>query len=347
MPDDTKKRVQKKRKTKEEIENLIVSFYKEKQDNPSIEDIFYRWMNERMEYFEIENSTYTRYVIDFKRCFSEFGKRKIKYVNELDIEKFLKETIREKQMSKKAFYNIRTLMYGIFKYAKKHGFVNYSIYGVIKEIQFTKKEFNHNSRSNEEQVFSSGEEKKIVSYLEENLDGVNLGLLLLFKTGLRIGELCTLKHSDIHECKILVRRTETFFKDTTTGEYIYEVRDSAKTEAGIRDVIVKKECTWILDAIQKLSPSTEYVFTRDGKRMSSYVFRNRLYNICDRLDIDRKSPHNIRKTYGTKMYDSDIPKSIMCKQMGHTDVSYLEKYYCFNRHESEEINTIINDASEL
>ena len=39
-----------------------------------------------------------------------------------------------------------------------------------------------------EQAFMLDEEAKIIEYLENNQDLLNLGLLLLFKTGLRIGD---------------------------------------------------------------------------------------------------------------------------------------------------------------
>jgi integrase len=53
--------------------------------------------------------------------------------------------------------------------------------------------------------------------------------------------------------------------------------------------------------------------------------------ICKKLHIKQKSPHKIRATYGTKLYDSGIKKSVICQQMGHTDISCLEKNYYFNR----------------
>ena len=38
-----------------------------------------------------------------------------------------------------------------------------------------------------------------MEYLEDNLDIRNLGILLMFLTGIRVGELVTLKHEDFTE----------------------------------------------------------------------------------------------------------------------------------------------------
>ena len=42
-------------------------------------------------------------------------------------------------------------------------------------------------------VLSSEEENKLVAYLKENLNPSNLGILISFFTGIRLGELCALK----------------------------------------------------------------------------------------------------------------------------------------------------------
>lgn len=347
LPDDVKGRVQRKRNTKEEIEKLIVDYYKDKEENPTVKELFYEWLNRRLDNNEIEKATYSRYETDFVRCFGKFGERKIKSIDELDIEDFLKSAIRDKKMSQKAFSNIKTLMYGTFKYAKKKKLVKYSIREVIGDIEFSKKEFTKIEHSDEEQVFFVKEEERLMAYLENNMDEVNLGLMLIFKTGLRIGELCTLKHSDIHENSIEINRTETRYKDRDTGEIVFAVKENPKTDAGKRKVVVKNEYVWLLKKIKRLYPFGEYVFMRDGEWMKSHVFRNRLYYLCEKLDIIQKSPHNIRKTYGSKLYDSNIPKSVMCNQMGHTDVACLERYYYYNRYDDNEIAESINNIVNL
>ena len=40
FPDEEKGRVLKKRNTREEIEDLIIAFYKEKEENPTVEEVF-------------------------------------------------------------------------------------------------------------------------------------------------------------------------------------------------------------------------------------------------------------------------------------------------------------------
>lgn len=346
LPNETKGRVQKQRSSRGEIEDLIVKFYKDQEDNPTVKEVFYEWMNKRINNEEIEESTYTRYETDFKSYFSEFGQKKIRDVTETDVEDFLKKTVHDHKLTRKAYSNIRTLIYGIFKLAKKKHYIDYRIKDVVSDIEFSKKEFTKITYNDDERVFFELDEKRTVEVLLDKPDIINLGLLLLFKTGLRVGELCTLKPSDISGNVIKIRRTETKYKDRQTGKFCYEVKEHPKTDAGLRDVVMRDDDLWIIKKIRLLNPFGDYLFMRDGKRVREYVFQNRIKTACRYAKTSPKSPHDVRRTYGTKIYDSgEIPASMICKQMGHTYISCLEKYYYYNRktiaEEVAQINKVV------
>ena len=290
------------RKTREELENVIVEHVQKVIDCPTIETVFREWINIRLERGEIEKSTYSRYERDFVRYFTKIKYQKIQSVTELELEDFIKRTIQEQKLSRKAFSNMRTLIYGIFRYAKKKKLVNFSIKSMMDDIEFSKHEFQKICHEDNEQVFMLDEEAKMLKYLEENQDLINLGLLLLFKTGLRIGELTSLNKEDIRENMIHVSKTETIYRDKE-GRTHYDIKNFPKTEAGIRDVIVPDNCKWILNKIRRLCPFGQYVFMQNNERVRSYVFRTRLYSNCKKLDIVVKSTHKVRKTYGSKLYD--------------------------------------------
>ena len=210
-----------------------------------------------------------------------------------------------------------------------------------------KNEFKKVHHEDNEQVFMIQEEEKKLQYLEENQDLLNLGLLLLFKTGLRIGELTALKKGDIQGNLIHIPKTETIYQNAA-GKTHYDIKNFPKTEAGVRDGIIPDNCKWILKRIRRLCPFGEYVFMQNNERIRSYVFRTRLYSNCKKLNIVMKSPHKVRKTYGSKLYDAGtIPESFMIEQMGHTDISCLKKHYYYNRMSSKEKQDILNSVNAL
>ena len=346
FPDKEKGRVLRKRNTEELIKDEIIAYWKKQESNPTISDIYSEWINGKVQREEITKATRDRYNRQYEQCFLDFGKHKIKSISEYDIEEFVLDTIYNCKLTQKGFSNLRTLILGIFKLARRKRLVSFSISELMNDMDISKKLFRRNVKSDDEQVFTTDELPKVLDYLKENPDIVNLGIFLLFKTGLRIGELAALKKTDITQNVIHISKTEIHYNDGA-GNVIYEVRDSPKTEAGIRDVVVPDSGIRILNRIRLLNPFGEYLFERRGKRIRTYVFRERLRNICRKLDITMKSPHKIRKTYGSILIDNNVQESLVINQMGHTDIKTTKKHYYRNRMNYTEKKNIINHVADL
>ena len=344
LPDEKRGRVLKKRSAKRELENVVIAFWNQKDENPTVDMIFHEWVESKTQREEISKSTRDRYERQYNQCFSSFGKRKIKSLSEYDIENFVLDSIHEYNLTVKGYSNLRTLVFGIFRLAKKKKLIDFSITELVNDIEISRKSFRKNQKKDEDQVFMTDELPKVTNYLEENQDIINLGILLLFKTGLRIGELAGLKKSDICGNIIHVCRTEICYEDDS-GNRVFEVRDFPKTEAGIRDVFIPENCLWILRKIRTMSPFGEFVFEDSGRRIKTYVFRNRLNTVCKHTGVVRKSPHKIRKTYGSILIDSRVDESFIIEQMGHTDIKTTKDHYYKNRkndiQKSEVINSVI------
>ncbi len=194
LPDEEKGRIFKKRNTKKEVEKLVIEYWKDRETNPTVNEIFKEWIKKKVEREEISKTTKDRYMRQYEQCFEKFGRRKIKSISQYDIEDFVLDTIHEQKLIVKGYSNLRTLIFGIFKMAKKMRLVEYSITEVIGDIEISRKAFRRNVKIDEEQVFMEDELPKVLKYLEENIDIINLGLLLLFKSGMRVGELAALKN---------------------------------------------------------------------------------------------------------------------------------------------------------
>ena len=55
------------RHTRKEIEDLIISCYKDKIQEIYLKDVFLEWVNKKLEYNEIQRTSYDRYINDYKR----------------------------------------------------------------------------------------------------------------------------------------------------------------------------------------------------------------------------------------------------------------------------------------
>lgn len=336
LPDEEGGRIPKKRKNKEEIEKLVVEYWKDKEMNPTVEDVFLEWVEDKLRLHDISKSTYDRYKLLFDQCFANSKSLKVKKIDEDVLETFVKEAICDCKMTSKIFSNYRTLLYGIFRRAKKKKYVSFSIKEVIQDIEISRNTFRKREIKNDLQVYSKDEKLRMEEYLENNLDIVNLGLLLVFKTGLRVGELAAVKKEDVDDYTVFIQRTETRYVDEN-GKTRYDVKDFPKTEAGIRKAIVPTKYQWIIDKILELNPNGEYLFEKKGNRIKTYSFRKRLNYICEaKLGIQVKSPHKARKTYGTILLDSNIKESSILENMGHTDINTTKGHYYYSMENIQE-----------
>lgn len=331
LPDSENKRKKIKASTKKKIEDKVVAYWKTQEENPTIEEVFFEWVTRKLEWDEISKATYDRYLIDFQKYFCGIRKRKICGIAECDIEEYIRNCIHKFEMTSKSFSNFRTLIYGIFKYAKRKKYISFSITNTVKDMEISPKAFKHVIHYADEQVYMPQEKTEMEKYLKENMDIVNLGLLFMFKTGVRVGELATLKRADVNNYTVAITSTETRFKDEE-GNVHYAVKDFPKSEAGLRFAILPEKCKWILDEIVKLNPDGEYLFEKSGKRIKTYSFRRKLRYICEsKIHMRTKSPHKIRKTYGSILLDGNVKESTILDTMGHTNISCTKGHYYFDR----------------
>lgn len=334
------KRKLKKRSTREEIEDIIIQSLN---PSPTWQDVFEEWNEWRTNLKKISPATKLRYEKTFDKHFTDFGQWKVNETKPIDIINFLEEQIPKYQMTAKAFCNLKTIMRGMIRRAKKQGYCDYTV-DILNEVETSDKEFKRNYKEDYEEVFNVEEMSTIMKYLQNNLDSKNMAIMLMFVSGMRVGEVVALKHEDIGEGYVKVRRTETMYK--VDGKAVYDVKDTPKTEAGIRTVVLPIEYGWLLEKIKHIS-STDWVFASDGRRMRVKMIQARLYRICDKLGIYRKSPHKIRKTYVSILLDNHVDQRTVIDQVGHSDISISERYYHRNRKSIEDKQDIFSKISEL
>lgn len=326
----------KKRASKKDLEKLIIQFWKEQSDKHYFNDVLMQWLDYKLEYGELYKQSYDRYVLDYKRFFvgTDFGKMEIKDINEDILDEFIRRTIKTKQLTSKAYSGFRILVKGCFKFAVRKGYTALDIEYFFHNLDLSPKIFA--SKNNKIILFSNEEENKIEEWIEEhNSTILNLAILLGFYTGLRAGELVALSHSDfdLEKRMLHVSKTEIKYRDAE-GKYVYEVRNSPKTDAGERDVILCDKAIEIYQRICKLNPSGDFlVVSGKGNRMRGVELTKKLFWICDKLQIEHKSMHKVRKTYATKLIDAGLNESLIIAQMGHNNITTTKNHYYGNNME--------------
>ncbi|MCI6859314.1 MAG: site-specific integrase [Eubacterium sp.] len=347
LPDSVKGRRRIKRKHKEDLESAIIAYYREKEHSPTIKDVFDEWNDRRLRNELITPATHLRNQQTFERCYDTFGNRKIKEISCAELTDFLEDQIRIKNLSSKAFSGLKSITEGFLKRAKKRGLINFCINDFLDDLDISDVAFHKEKKEESREVFNTTELPLLIDYLSKNPDIHNLGILLMLVTGVRVGELVSLKYEDFEdETTFHVRRTETRFTDEN-GKYHREISSAPKTAAGVRVVYIPRSYSWILGKIRQINPCTEYLFVRNGKRMSTDAIRKRMYRICDKIGIPRRAPHACRKTCATVMLDNQIPEKVIIGQLGHTNISCTEQFYYKDRKTPKEKRALIDNIPEF
>lgn len=206
--------------------------------------------------------------------------------------------------------------------------------------------------SDESQVFTDEERRRMKQMVKEDLEKykkqsstAGLQILFLFETGLRIGECCGLKWTDIKNGRLYIRR-----QADNDG-----VKEKTKTSSGYRDIPLTKEAQRILSEVEVFNREhgyhAEWIFQSDNPkydyRLSYNAADRKLRKLCVRLDGEIRSPHKCRKTCISTLLDSPVNNRTVQRFAGHSDLATTYKFYNFERKSKEEQAEAIDMALAL
>lgn len=323
------------------LDDKILAFYTNTGtvDKHTIEECFNGWI----EYLSIDKkpSSIRFYKQVFKRHFMSVKNLYIEDWEEYQIKVFSKKEIARNKLTQKGYSTYKTVLFGFFHFAKDHKYITVRIEEVAEELRRELRgSFAPSKRRlnvDDDYVLSKEEYEKIKDYCVQSGRLDDLGIALMQETGIRVGELASLRKTDVSPdmTKIYIYRTE----ERVSSGADYAVSDRPKTENGIRKVLLTKEAKGLVDMIiERSNNESDYLFSDIVlERFPTKKFRDRLLRICSYVGIKKRSPHALRRTYITSLYETGVPEDIIIKQVGHVDFDITKKYYIFNRKSDEEM----------
>ncbi len=211
---------------------------------------------------------------------------------------------------------------------------------------------NNHNRQNKKEVFSEEDIKKIKLAAWEDYSSkpnfttatAGLGILLLFQTGLRVGELVALRERNIFEDHIFIESEEKREynviidndKKTVHCEYLGTKVSNAKTDASYREIPLTTEAKRLIALIRETNKKNgfkteDFLFVNQTQRMQENTILKRIYRYCDKVFIDRRSPHKVRKTFASLLVTNGIMDiSEVASILGHTNEKTLIDHYLYS-----------------
>ena len=332
-----------KRRSKSDLEKAILEAHCRRTGEtvnvnaPTFSQLYPLWRTYKIRVKEHLESTAIRNDGCYKKYLknADWVDRDISQIKPIEIRKWMKITAADKAPTKHDFTNLHGIINGVFTFALDEGLVDEPITPFISGIGRNGRLFTPMKSQLPEydatQVYTKEEAEKVLAQLRWD-HIVDLGIRLLFWTGLRIGELLTLRWEDVSEdfSEILVRRRLTSQK--VGKRYIHPVLEGTKGKGTYRRVLIPPDVLEpIILAARKLNPDGAYIFTNKGDEpMTQGSYASRLRRICRWAGVDFKSLHKIRKTVVTELMDHHLPMPFIQSQVGHASAQTTENCYHFN-----------------
>ena len=293
----------------------------------------------------IRESTYVKYETIIEKhikpglggCFTDT-------LSELLVEQFSYDLLHQKRLAPKTVRDILSLLRSILKYTERQ----------FPSIQPVNVAYPRENRK-EMRVLSPEEQRHFTEYLLEDMDSCRFGMLLALLTGLRVGEICALRWSDISlSHRILcVRQTMQRLKNTENmGKPGHaEISESTgktgrtneagsvggrktkilisvpKSSTSVRVIPLNRELTELCRKWKAPYPAA-YVLTGEEKRyMEPRTLQYRMERYAKDCGLEGVHFHTLRHSFATRCVEAGFEMKSLSEILGHSSPRItLERY---------------------
>ncbi len=264
-----------------------------------------------------------------------FGSQKINQINTMDAKSWVLKLQSDDKKSYSSIHTIRGVVRPAFQMAYEADLIRKN------PFDFELNNFLIND-SIKRDALTAKQEREFLKFIkqDEHFSVCYDGMLILFKTGLRIGEFCGLTLSDIDVKERTINVDHQLQYVGNKGKYI----EKTKTSAGTRVLPMSDE---VYDAFRRVianrvKPKVEemidgytgFLFLDNrGKPMMPYQWEKRFqhsvekYNKIYKIQLPIITPHVCRHTYCTNMAKRQISVETLKYLMGHSDISVTSGVY--------------------
>ena len=289
-PESPKGRRQIAKSTKEKIYEAILADYNQRNkkndlNSITLENLYEKWMIWRR-----DTGTAPKTITENKNEWNRFLKsnpiahKKVREIRMYDLEDFFMQITTNHAITYKRLTNVKSMLNGLFKYGIRIALINDS---PMHNVDFAQFQTRCKPENSVKDIYTLAEREAILQYLSAKTDIYSFAVQLAFYLCVRVGELITLKKSDI------------------------DIQDNKK----------------LIEKIMDLYPDGDYLFMRNGHTLYTDSFNRYLKDkVCMPLKIPYRSSHQIRFTVATLLYEAGIPINQISAMLGHSETRTTMHY---------------------
>ena len=285
--------------------------------NKTIREIAEAWKEYKRPY--VKQSTMAAYVLILENhVLPEFGDNDS--LHEHDVQAFVLKKI-ERGLSVKSVKDILIVLKMVMKFGVKNEWMTHYEWDI---------KYPANNQPKELEVLSVANHKKILDYVQHNFTFMSLGIYISLSTGLRIGEICALKWSDINvaDGTITVQRTiERIYMVEGEKKHTELVINTPKTVNSCREIPMSKELLAMVKPMKKVVNGDFYVLTNEDKPTEPRTYRNYYNRLMEKLDIPKLKYHGLRHSFATRCIEAGCDYKTVSVLLGHSNISTTLNLY--------------------
>ena len=285
---------------------------------PTVRELAERWLVELRPIRK--KSTISKYEGQFtEHIYPVFGRKRLDSITNTDVISFANGLLSEKKLSPRTVSDILSRLNSIRKYALIHGYHAGYMPDCV-EIQKGQREI---------RVLSFSEEGRLVRYLKDRRDLTSLGILICLFTGIRVGELCALRWSDVsfeeHEIHVCRTMQRIQGRDARDGRKTHIEIGAPKSGCSRRVIPIPDN---IMDDLSRARTGEGYVLTGESRRyVEPRTMQNRFKEILKACGISDANFHALRHTFATRCVEAGFDTKSLSEILGHASVSLTLNNY--------------------
>ncbi|MDY6148982.1 MAG: tyrosine-type recombinase/integrase [Porphyromonas sp.] len=270
------------------------------------------WLADKAPY--IKRATYSVYALQLERhLLPYFGD--CSSIQEEQVQNFVLEKLTA-GLSPKTIKDLVIVLKMVFRYGcKVYGLPLASI-----EVKYPK-----DYVGNKLEVLTLEHQRKLMSYIQDHFSFRNLGLLLCLSTGLRIGEVCALRWSDIDlaEGVVRVRRSiQRIYIIEPNGKRRTEVQeDTPKTPNSLREIPLNRALRRTLRPLLQVVRRDNYILTNEPYPTEPRTYREYYRRLMNSLGIPAMKFHGLRHSFATRCIECGCDYKTVSVLLGHANIS--------------------------
>ena len=178
----------------------------------------------------------------------------------------------------------------------------------------------------EPEMLNHEEQKKLQNYLLNQNDDVAIGIFTSMYTGLRIGEICALKWSDIdiENETISISKTLQRLPNSETGRTEVKLC-TPKTPTSVRTIPIPK---FLVDTLeQNRQHDSHFVLSNALKPIEPRCLTNKFKKILAETDLPTVKFHSLRHLFASNCIQNNFDAKTLSEILGHSNPNITLRIY--------------------